>query len=477
MNSAPNRKQQLLKRHRRNKRIGLLVGLLLLLALGLLVAWWLPPLLAVLGWVAHEAWFADHLFYSPRSDYDYQLQADEQVSLRLAGGRLQVPDSLALAEGDTLILKVSLKSSWLGHWLDPGVLIAGTFADCQDFERGVRGVRYLNLTSQHAALATGKLMLKGRFCSVAETVELSVLRHPDYRSQRVLVIAPHADDAELAAFGLYSQAQSWIVTITAGEIETEHYQHMGFAGGDAARLKGSLRAWDSISVPLWAGVAQDRCIQLGYFCMQLAAMQATPEQAIASREAELSDTRYFRRFNRVTLASDRDGLPTWRNLVNDLCELIEQIQPQVIVLPHPRFDPHPDHLCSQQAVMQALSRTNWQPQTLLHYANHLHDNDRWPMGASGRGVALPPQLHSQEPLCPWSLNMSSERQCNKAMSLGMMHDLQPPAPLKRQLRRLIQRFLVGRALPVYGQNEFFRKAVRLHELFWVARYPSKGGDV
>jgi HAMP domain-containing protein len=34
------RKQQLLKRHRRNKRIALLLTLLVLLALGIFVAWW-----------------------------------------------------------------------------------------------------------------------------------------------------------------------------------------------------------------------------------------------------------------------------------------------------------------------------------------------------------------------------------------------------------------------------------------------------
>ena len=63
------RKQQLLKRHRRNKRIALLIGLVLLLVAGILVAWWVPVLLAVLAWLAHEAWFADHLFYSPKDDY------------------------------------------------------------------------------------------------------------------------------------------------------------------------------------------------------------------------------------------------------------------------------------------------------------------------------------------------------------------------------------------------------------------------
>ena len=67
------RKQQLLKRHRRNKRIALLIGLVLLLVAGILVAWWVPVLLAVLAWLAHEAWFADHLFYSPKDDYCYDF--------------------------------------------------------------------------------------------------------------------------------------------------------------------------------------------------------------------------------------------------------------------------------------------------------------------------------------------------------------------------------------------------------------------
>ena len=97
------RKQQLLKQHRRNKRIALLVALLALLALGVFVAWWVPPLLLVLGWVAHEAWFADHLFYSPRDDYHYDFPADcLSVPARIEQGVLQVEADL---HGyDTLIL-------------------------------------------------------------------------------------------------------------------------------------------------------------------------------------------------------------------------------------------------------------------------------------------------------------------------------------------------------------------------------------
>src|SRR5471030_945729 len=73
MSQPMSRKQQLLKRHRRTKRLGLLIALVLLIGVGMLVAWWLPLVLAVLGWIAHEAWFADHLFYSPKDDYQYSF--------------------------------------------------------------------------------------------------------------------------------------------------------------------------------------------------------------------------------------------------------------------------------------------------------------------------------------------------------------------------------------------------------------------
>lgn len=262
--SGVSRKQQLLKRHRRNKRLVLLLGLVVLVAMGVLVAWWLPPLLAGLAWVAHEAWFADHLFYAPSSDYDYRLDADAHHVLTLNEGRLILPENVKVQPGDTLVLKVRLRSGWLGHFFDPVVHIRGDEHDSQSFERGVAGVRYLNLTGQYAALGEGRLSLGGQYCSLCSEVELFAFRHPDYLDGPLLVIAPHADDAELAAFGTYSEArESWIVTLTAGEIETEHYRNMGLDPVAASRLKGQLRAWDSISVPLWGECLRSVAYSLG----------------------------------------------------------------------------------------------------------------------------------------------------------------------------------------------------------------------
>lgn len=458
------RKQQLLRRHRRNKRLALLVGLALLMLAGVLLAWWLPPLLLLLGWIAHEAWFADHLFYSPRDDYRYDFpEGTPCLPVRLDGGRLRVEGEPGDAE--TLILEWRLSAGWLGRFLDPQVWIG---EDRQDFERGLDGLRYLNLSGQGDALVRGVLSLRGRFCRLAGSGRLFALRNPDYAERRVMVIAPHADDAELAAFGLYSRcAEASIVTLTQGEIEAEHYRRLGLSLPEAARLKGRLRAWDSLAVPLWGGVPQSRCVQLGYYCLQLPAMVGAPGQGFGSRESGESDIRSVRRHNPLALPGDADGVPSWNNLVADLAALLEHFRPEVLVTPHPELDPHSDHVAATRALLQAVQLSAWQPQTLLLYANHLHDNDRWPMGPAGAGVALPPAMVAlpADGLC--SPVLSVEAQMDKAMALAMQHDLQAPLQAKKRLRRLIQRLLAGRHWPATGEDEFFRKAVRRHELFWV----------
>ena len=88
---------------------------------------------------------------------------------------------------------------------------------------------------------------------------------------------------------------------------------------------------------------------------------------------------------------------------------------------------------------------------------------RWVTAAT----ALPcPAVECRPVWAPCSQVLSLAIQRDKAMALGMMHDLQPSAPFKRRLRRALQRWLAGRKPSPYGENEFFRKAVRRHELFW-----------
>lgn len=458
------RKQQLLKAHRRSKRLFLIAFLIVLLAAGFLLGWWLVPVLLVLAWVAHEAWFADHLFYRAADDYQYHFPKDAaQQAVKLDAGVLRLSESLA--PGETLVLELEVKATWLGRWLDPYVELGD---DRQDFERGVSGRRFLNLSGHAVALGESTLTLRGRHCSLSAAGTLWVMSNPDYAQQRVMVIAPHADDAELAAFGLYSRCEeASIVTLTQGEIEAEDFQRLGLDKAQAARLKGRLRSWDSLSIPMWGGVPASRCVQLGYYCLQLPAMAEEPDTSFGSRESGENDVRTVRQHNPLTLPGDVDGAPTWNNLVGDIQRLLEHFRPEVVVTPHPELDPHSDHVASTRALLEAIAASAWKPSTLLMYANHLHDNDRWPMGPAGGGIALPPAIEPLPADRLWSPVLSADVQLDKAMALAMEHDLQGALGFKRQLRRVIQQMLAGRRWPVTGSNEFFRKAVRRHELFWV----------
>ncbi len=461
------RKQQLLKQHRRTKRIAMLVILAGLVILGLIAPLWALPLALVLLWLVHEAWFADHLFYSPQDDYQYRFpESIQPIKVTMRKGRWQLAaELLPQAQQATVIAKVHITSTWLGRCFDPSICVGD---DQQTFERGAHGLRYLNLTGQTEALVAEGLIVRGRFCSVAADIELYVFTQPSPVTENIMILAPHADDAELAAFGLYSSTENVsIVTLTQGEIEAEYYQRLGLAQQQAAQLKGRLRTWDSMAIPLWGGVPQANCVQLGYYCMQLPSMAQQPDIPFASKQSGETDIRSARQNNAIALPADTTGLPTWQNLLADLAGCLMHFKPDVVVMPHLEIDPHADHIATTQAFLQALEQSDWRPKRLFLYANHLHDNDRWPMGNANTGVALPPAMLELPADELFSYVLSAEQQLDKAMALLMQHDLQTPQPFKKRLRRIIQQVLTGRRWPKTGESEFLRKAVRKHELFWV----------
>lgn len=471
------RKTALLKGYRRTKRLAMFSLVLVLLGLSIWLGWWLLPLGLLLVWLIHEAAFADHIFYSSKADYLYRFPEDTpSFACKVEADRLLLPSGAQIQEPAkaTLILKLRLESTWLGWWFDPSVVIGD---DCQTFERGTSGLRYLNLTGQGEALMAVSLRLEGRFCRLATEGKLFVFA-PRPIPERTLILAPHADDAELAAFGLYSESakigEVSIITLTQGEIEAEHFRRLGadmnLSEAQAARLKGRLRSWDSRAIPLWGGVPTSHCVQLGYYCMRLKDMQAAPATPFASRESGDNDTRPVRRGNPFSLPGDADGQPTWHNLAADLAACLRHFKPQRIILPHPRLDPHPDHVATHvtlKAALEQLTGEDWQPEEYLLYANHLHDNDRWPMGEAGTGVALPPAMEELAVDGIYCHLLNPAQQLDKAMALRMQHDLQTTLPMKKRLRRLIQSALLARRWPTLADDEYLRKSVRKHEVFWI----------
>jgi LmbE family N-acetylglucosaminyl deacetylase len=435
--------------------------------------WYLGLIFIAIIYAVHAVFFTDHIYYNPKSDYQFTFSKAINFSGAIKNNQFSLSDKLP-DNIDTCILPISIKSNLSGFLVDPYIeIIADGVTSRQYFERGVNGIRYVNLSRLISHLQKDKkLQISGKHCKV-NSCELDLLgfENQDYQSKRLLIISPHADDAELAAFAFYKHSQSVLITtISAGEVDARPYELLSGKGNKAAAglLKGRLRAWDSVAIPLWAGKHVES-IHLGYFCMTLKAMFERKSEAVKSHSTGEKDIRSFRRFNKMELPGDQQGDNSWPNLISDLTAIIRDFKPDIILTPHPTIDPQPDHLYSTRAVVEACESENITPQFLL-YANHYHHTDMYPFGLEHSDLPLPPHFQNSpiaEKLFSFPLNRSDE--IDKVCSLKMMHDLNRPTSLKRKSRRILQR-IVGRSKMPYGDDEYLRKAIRQQELFWVTSF-------
>jgi hypothetical protein len=95
------------------------------------------------------------------------------------------------------LLEVEVRASLVGRVSDPAIEIrCGRYNDVQYFERGVRGVRFLNVSRLFASnSARGELVqLKGRGVKWrAQRGAWHLCREKVSSDDRVLVVAPHPD--------------------------------------------------------------------------------------------------------------------------------------------------------------------------------------------------------------------------------------------------------------------------------------------
>ncbi len=444
------------------------VSIVFALAFG---AYLLAAIVIVFVYVVHAILFTDHIYYDPKVDYQFNFSSALSLKNILNNGELILDQPLS-EEVDTFILPVNVKHTSSGLVFDPYVdVTANGITSRQYVERGVDGKRFLNLSRFCDILKQPKAVIKltSYHCNISDgSSEILGFVNPDYCSKRVLIISPHADDAELAAFGLYKNAASVLIaTISAGEVDAKPFEVLTGRGNKAAAalLKGMLRAWDSVAIPLWAG-RHIEAVHLGYFCMTLKSMYEQPEKIIPSHTVDANNIKSFRVFNKRALVTDSDSKNSWENLVADLTEIISDYQPDIIITPHPIIDPQPDHLYSTRATLLACEAAQVAPEFLL-YANHYNHTDMYPYGPEHTDLPLPPHFENNVVASKlYSFPLSEAEQIDKVCALQMMHDLNRPTPLKKQLRRLLQQ-IIGRSKMPYGNDDYLRKAIRQQELFWV----------
>lgn len=417
-------------------------------------------------------------------DYSFLLNRDRQIPIMLAGAASSyelVWPAIAGRAWDTALLAVNVSPLPVQatppkpntQTADPYVEItSGSYRDRQYFRIGEQGPRWLNLSALHEVVTPGSqvtLRAEGLTLGTGTSVIRLFNAKPDL-SKPVLVLAPHPDDAEIAAFALYATTRSTVVTVTAGNAGPPTYQAVFGDGAliDQYRFKGRIRVIDSVTVPWQGGVPPDRALNLGYFDTRLGVMFEAPDQVIPEKYDTNTDISQYRQYNISQVMKRGSRESTWRNLVADIEAQLRQVNPAVIVAPHPQLDAHKDHQFTTVALAEAIARWH-HPVTLLLYTNHA-DSNLYPYGPAGTLVSLPPLATQPVEIDRvFSLSVPPDLQRRKLFALESMHDLRYSPTRQYQLA-----LGEGRTThpEVHGPDAdpgltYLRRAPRSNELFMV----------
>jgi LmbE family N-acetylglucosaminyl deacetylase len=373
-------------------------------------------------------------------------------------------------------LELEVKASIAGRLSDPAVEIrAGDFSDIQYLERGAQGTRFLNVSRLLRCKTAGeRVHLNGRGLTwKADWARLHICDEQIAPDDRVLVIAPHPDDAEIAAFGFYADMCATIVTLTAGDA-SDRYENsaqpwISFPRNTIAKM----RVWDSLSVPQFGGVPSERAINLCLPDGRLREMYVSADHDFCGDNDNALDFSTLRRMNYSHPFQDGSAC-TWSSLVRELCSIIKEVKPSIVVTPHPTLDPHADHLFATLALSEALHFSGSTKGRMFFYTVHNRRSELWPFGPAGSGVALLPILPEDGLGASgfYSHGLSIQRQRQKFIALEAMHDVRdiqwPPDRPGRQVGRRMMEELRGLAHGMgTSPTSYLRRAVRPDELFFV----------
>lgn len=411
-------------------------------------------------------------------NHSYPLEPDLAMEVEIDdSGRVIVATGLRnqLAEPYSWFLEINYRAT--SRYALPAITTwdDGQLLYTQYFEPRQAGKRLLNLAGVSdlsvVRMALHRCHLNGKPTLLGFKVPVMEQDGP------VLIVAPHPDDAELAAFGLYRKQRDnvWIVTVTAGEtqkrLDKQYIPSLDRELHSAGRRKGMIRSWNSATTPLLAGVPLERNIMLGYFNDTLSALLAKPDGRVSSAMGEQLRPGDFRGLNRVTLSTDPAPENCGLHLLQDLQGLLESIKPGVLVVTHPEVDPHPDHVATAKACALAMQRSSHQPQQVLMYANHLSGVRGFPHGPAHAAAGVWPWKRTDSALGGWRLYseyLDAELQREKVLALDTMHDLRASLKLEKRVKRWFRRLRSGVPLAQwkdYSAHDYFQTHIKAHEVF------------
>jgi len=434
----------------------------------------IAALLLAAAWRAHR--YAAALRIAPGRDDEFAFSRPLSVTtIRLDRDGFQLPAGIEAAH--TALLAVKLRCTLRGRWQEPYIDMQGDARrGRQYFERGLRGRRYLNVS----ALLAGPFKTEGsrvelfaRGLRWDTEATLTTFAAPRVAGEPALVLAPHPDDAEIAAFGVYADGPAWVVTLTAGERSPTKLSAAGVEEGLRSGWLARLRVWDSLAIPQLGGIPADRCLNLAYPDTQLRAMSADPEREFLLACEPACTRAKLRSLNPLPRYQQADAACRWSALIAELRELVDEQRPAVIVCPHPWLDAHPDHGATTAALVEALRGARHRPTTFLLYSVHSLNASLFPFGESTGCIGLPPgQFPAPIADSLYSHPLDESLRLRKYFAIEAAHDLRsyphaglaPAAALLRMALRALAALVSG--MPLAPSN-YLRRAARPNEMFYV----------
>lgn len=403
-------------------------------------------------------------------EYSFHQSNANITNLNLRKGKVTLPKKYHTHQ--TAFLKVTVDTAFMGKYFLPSIeIMSGESSFTQYLEHGAKGVRYLNINPLMSEKET-ELRLEGNHLSIDDqSVQLVIFENQDISKSRILVVSPHPDDAEIAAYGLYSSNKnSYILTVTAGEAGENKYDEVYENKVQQYLKKGELRTWNSITVPMLGGILPEQTMNLGFFDGTLDQMFSDKSKPVNGLYTNALDINTFRKQNVSSLSSGLSGKSDWNSLVINIEYLLNTIEPDIIVAPYPALDNHPDHKLSSIALFEAIKKSGIRKGDLYLYTNHFLLNERYPYGKVGGIVSLPPNFGKSIYFDNIkSHTLSIDHQKDKIFALEAMNDLRLDTEWRSSIGAIkhalsnIKRDITG------SENSYYKKAVRSNELFFVIK--------
>ncbi|MUK26544.1 PIG-L family deacetylase [Aliivibrio fischeri] len=405
-------------------------------------------------------------------NYEYPLKATWECSVNISNSGFLECDNQdsCVIEHHSILLRFSYTSLSKKKL---GVISVNehAFSTKQYFEAGQKGIRYLNITG---IKNLKDISITYENCDISIENQLLGFKNPDLASGPILIIAPHADDAELSAYGLYSDhaSNTWIATINTGSnlqgLERQYIQNLDTDIALAEKRKGYIRSWNAMTTPLLAKVPMQQLLSLGYFNISSSSVLNTPKDIVSHPSISDISPNNFRQWNHVKLSNDTHNINSGAALIQDLVELIEHIQPRTILVTHPEIDPHDEHVASAIALHLALQKSTFIPENILFYVNHLRGIKLFPYGPEHSRTALPPWFKNSSLLddssC-YSHTLSYSKQQEKVLAFDTMHDLRSKDRLEKKLKRWINQKIKKNGYQYYGNHSYFQTHIKADEVF------------